>query len=832
MKREELWPGITLGEEIGFGSYGTVYRAQLDGKEYALKKICIPGEAEGDESWEQLAKDNPVRKEWARKRTEELLGEVRMLQKFREDPHIVSVADYRVRETDTGYELYLLMEMLEPFSEYITSHRMGEDEVIRLGMDLCSALETCERENVVHRDLKPDNVLVTKDGRFKLCDFGEAKDLERTVSVHSVRGTFSYMAPEVYHGQRYDRRADIYELGLILYRLLNGGKEPFLDPSARIVSPKEREEAMNRRMNGEGLPAPAKASDGMAEILLKACAYYPEKRYDSASALKADLMRLQKGSYRVRKKKTGRYGKRKRADYVKAAVISLLAVAAAVALFLVGHYEYRERFVNYCDTELQKELEETFGIRSEARLNGNGVLYINSMEDLFCTEDGRYPWMLQKDRIRKVVFGKDMRGNVSDPGGTKAFSVHSPNTPGITMQLPGIDGYISPEAFSNCRNLTEVTINSDVFCTEDCIFFRECSNLAKINCPADTDFILGITEEALKDTAWYQAEGCRVLGTTLVRYNGDREVLDDIPDSVIRIDTAAFMGREKLKTVILPEGVRVISRYAFEGCTALEEVTLPESLTAIEDGAFEGCASLRRLEIPQNVTAVGYGAFHGCSSLRELTVHPDSAAFAVDGGVLYSADGRELLWCSPAAQGTLRIPDSVETVRAQAFVDAGGLECLEVPETLILPTDLIGYCAKLIDVAVPEGNPSLIRIGSLLCNRDGGSLILCMRDAEGSVEVPEGVRAITEYAFAACHGVTEVILPDSLGYIMTGAFQDCTGLTALTIPSSVSMIANQVFDGCTSLKDLYFQGTEEAWQSMTARFDLGLSEDVTLHFGN
>ncbi len=829
MKCEQLWPGITLGEEIGFGSYGTVYRACLDGKEYALKKICIPGDAEEGETWKQLAKDDPDRKAWAKKRTEELLDEVRILQRFRDDPHIVSVMDHRVRETEEGYELYLLMEMLEPFSEYAATHRLGEAEAVRLGLDLCSALERCEREKIVHRDVKPDNILVTKEGAFKLCDFGEAKDLERTVSVHSVRGTFSYMAPEVYHGKRYDRRADIYELGLILYRLMNGGKEPFLDPSERIVSPKEREEALNRRMNGEAIPAPADASPGLAEILLKACAYYPEKRYDSASALKADLARLQRGVYRVRKKKTARYGKRKPADYVKAAAVSVLAVAAAVALFLVGRYAYRERFVNYCDAELQKELEAS-GIHNTARLNGNGVLYINSMEDLFCTEDGRYPWMLQKDRIKKVVFGKDMKGYVTDPGGMKVASYRSQNYPGFVMDNPDIDGYISPDALSNCRNLTEVTINSDVFCTEDCIFFRECGNLAKINCPADTEFTLGIDEAVLSDTAWYRAEGCRVLGTTLVRYNGDRETLDDVPASIRRIETAAFSGQEQLKTVILPEGVRVIARCAFEGCTALEEVRLPESLTTIEGGAFEGCASLRRLEIPQNVTAIGYGALRGCGSLDGLTVHPDNTAFAVEGGVLYSADGRELIWCSPAVQGTLRIPDSVETVKNQAFSDANRLERLEILTTLPISTDAFGACPRLIDVVLPDNDPPFLREGELLYGPDGSSVLLCMRDAAGSVLVADGARVLMAYAFASCGGVTEVVLPDTMGYIMNQAFLDCTGLTELTIPASVSMIANHAFDGCASLKDIYFQGTEEAWQSMTARFDLGLPENVTIHF--
>ena len=201
MNSESPWNQMTVGEEIGSGSYGTVYRVYLNGHPYAMKQICIPGDPSVEkELLRKLGSAEAVR-EYCRKVAEELLNEVSILKRFQDDPHIVAVLDDRVMETETGYEIDLLMECLEPLPEYETKHRIREEDCIRLGIEICCALETCKKEGIVHRDLKPDNILVTDDGHFKVCDFGEARKMEKTFLSASVKGTFAYMAPEVYHGK-------------------------------------------------------------------------------------------------------------------------------------------------------------------------------------------------------------------------------------------------------------------------------------------------------------------------------------------------------------------------------------------------------------------------------------------------------------------------------------------------------------------------------------------------------------------------------------------------------------------------------------------------------
>ena len=108
----------------------------------------------------------------------------------------------------------------------------------------------------------------------------------------SQKGTVSYMAPEVARGMDYDARVDIYSLGIMLYRLLNRNRMPFLESDKQMTSPAERKNAVDRRMRGEVLPPPCEASPDLARLILKACAYHPEGRFASAEEMKNALLRI------------------------------------------------------------------------------------------------------------------------------------------------------------------------------------------------------------------------------------------------------------------------------------------------------------------------------------------------------------------------------------------------------------------------------------------------------------------------------------------------------------------------------------------------------------
>src|SRR5699024_9189261 len=151
------------------------------------------------------------------------------------------------------------MELLKPLNEYTRKRTITRQDVIRLGIDLCKALELCQKYNIIHRDVKPENIFISDAGDYKLGDFGIARTVEKTTSGLSNKGTYTYMAPEVYKGEAYGSTVDIYSLGIVLYRLLNGNRTPFLPAAPAPITHADRENALVKRLSGAVLPPPSHA---------------------------------------------------------------------------------------------------------------------------------------------------------------------------------------------------------------------------------------------------------------------------------------------------------------------------------------------------------------------------------------------------------------------------------------------------------------------------------------------------------------------------------------------------------------------------------------------
>ena len=292
------WPEWKIVEKIGEGSFGKVYKARRteQGKTFysAIKVITIPSNAGELSSVRSENPDEQSVKEYFYSLVEECIQEVNTMEYFRGNSHVVSVEDYKVMEylDDIGWDIYIRMEYLTSFLDYCAGRALTEEDVIHLGIDLCKALEYCQCQNIIHRDIKPENIFVSRFGEFKLGDFGIARELDRTMSGLSKKGTFSYMAPEMYRGETYDARVDIYSLGIVLYKLRNHNRLPFISLKKQLITYRDKEEALNRRMAGEKLPVPAEAGEAFAEVILKACAYDRHDRYESAEEFRMALEQI------------------------------------------------------------------------------------------------------------------------------------------------------------------------------------------------------------------------------------------------------------------------------------------------------------------------------------------------------------------------------------------------------------------------------------------------------------------------------------------------------------------------------------------------------------
>lgn len=294
----KIWPGWTATRLIGEGSFGKVYeivRNNFGIEEHsALKIITIPSSQAELQSLKNDGMDDASATEYYRGLVDEFVQEIALMSKLKGNTNIVNYEDYAVIEhnVSVGWDILIRMELLMDLPSYIRDHSLSTKDVINLGIDVCNALEACQTQKIIHRDIKPDNIFISQSGEYKLGDFGVARTIEKTVSGLSKKGTYTYMAPEVYKGESYGSTVDIYSLGIVMYKLLNFNREPFLPPHPQPIKYSDKNNALVRRISGDLIPAPANTDGPLSKIILRACAYKSSERYQSASEMKKDLTAL------------------------------------------------------------------------------------------------------------------------------------------------------------------------------------------------------------------------------------------------------------------------------------------------------------------------------------------------------------------------------------------------------------------------------------------------------------------------------------------------------------------------------------------------------------
>ena len=214
---------------------------------------------------------------------------------------------------------------------------------------------------------------------------------------------------------------------------------------------------------------------------------------------------------------------------------------------------------------------------------------------------------------------------------------------------------------------------------------------------------------------------------------------------------------DKIKKVLIEDGVTSIGDFAFCGCLGLTSVTIPNSVTSIGEAAFYDCLCLTSVTIPNSVTSIGESAFHGCKRLTSITI-PNSVT---------SIGEKDFEGCTGLTSVT--IPNSVTSIGFSAFVGCSGLTSVTIPNSVTSIGDYAFYnCSCLTSLTI--GN---------------------------------SVTSIGYSAFCDCSGITSVSIPNSVTSIGEKAFYGCSSLTSLTIPNSVTSIGKNVFYGCSGVKEIY-----------------------------
>ena len=201
---------------------------------------------------------------------------------FSESRNIVNYYEYTVIKESNCFYVLILRELMTPLSEHIKDRRIKQKEAVKLGWDICNAIEEFRQAGIIHKHITTDNIFIGDNSSFKLGDFG-IDSMYRKKS-----GTGSYKAPELFAGKE-SFSADIYALGMVLYRLMNNNRGPFLPEYPAPVSFEDRERASSRRLRGDMFPMPSNADSSLARIIFTATAYRPEERYASPLQMKEDI---------------------------------------------------------------------------------------------------------------------------------------------------------------------------------------------------------------------------------------------------------------------------------------------------------------------------------------------------------------------------------------------------------------------------------------------------------------------------------------------------------------------------------------------------------------
>lgn len=286
-----LWGAWQAEALIGEGSYGRVYsisREDIGGRYFsALKHIHIPrSDAEVAEA-QQVGMDEASISFYFGDMASRIVSEIKTMYTLRGQPNIVSYEDHLIlhEEGALTWDVFLRMELLQPLPDYLETHAFLPGDVRRLGLEICAALAACAKRGIIHRDIKDGNIFRTEEGAFKLGDFGIARTMMEQTHSMTMRGTPVYLAPEVFHGQPYDARVDLYSLGILLYKLLNGRRYPFLPAAPAPIGYGDVEKAFATRMQGVPVPPPAQGDAALQAAVRKACSYRPEDRYQTAEEM-------------------------------------------------------------------------------------------------------------------------------------------------------------------------------------------------------------------------------------------------------------------------------------------------------------------------------------------------------------------------------------------------------------------------------------------------------------------------------------------------------------------------------------------------------------------
>lgn len=686
--------------------------------------------------------------------------EVRLMANLRGNTNIVDYLDYKFvdwsDESSFGRDMLIRMEFLHDLRGELRNGKLFEEsEVIKLGRDICAALVLCHSKNILHRDIKPENIFINEDGNYKLGDFGVSKIMSTApMSMASTGiGTPEYAAPEQFSG-KHDKRVDIYSLGLVLYELSNQNKLPF------AASTYVRQEEVQKRQMGTPLPHPSNASSALTQVILKACAFKAEDRYQTAQDFLKALISLEdteapvvvsnipntyatipaqnayttmpasnqantQTGYETTPAQVNGFSKgtvepntqeNKESNKSKliAAVLGVVAVIAILVVIVsMNGKEKNETHIggtNTTQSGQQESKDDTTETTTDTSHHG-----VSELQNLSAEYIGKVL------KVGDSITSSDVLVMGSFAGGRKE-----------TIS----DFSISPQMASQPGELT-IEIKSGEKSVQLTVTVLPCNDP---NANSPTDFAYRIEDG----------------GVTITKYVGEQTKvvipywIEDKP--VTAIESLS----DDVTVVVMPDSIKYLKRHCFSGNMNLISVTVSGGLTGMGDNVFYQCKNLKSVTFNEGITTIGDSMFAYCESIESITI-PDSVLTIEDGA-----------FCGNASMQSLTIGSNVTSIGASAFND----------------------CRKITEVIIPDSVTYLGRHAFSGCSN------------LKSLVVGNGITTMGDNTFYQCTNLSDITIKDGATLIGDSMFSACKSLKSISLPASLASIEDDAFSYCDALEEI------------------------------
>ena len=275
---EPLWDEWRMDKFLYEGNLSNIYQVKNKENIGVIKVISVPkiqtevGNGQNLENREQM-------NNYFREVVSVLENEISKLSILQEIPNILTYKKYQAfeRSTEIGFDFILLMDKEQSLLEYVASKKITNKEIVRIVKEVAEILEKAHSEDIIHKDIKVENIFIGKNGEGILGDFALARKIESFQSRSYRKMDNVYTAPEVMSEYDYNVSTDIFALGMVLYLLLNNGEIPI---------------SCDRRTFKTEVPKPERAKEKLGSIALKAIAYRARDRYASAKEIYNALCEL------------------------------------------------------------------------------------------------------------------------------------------------------------------------------------------------------------------------------------------------------------------------------------------------------------------------------------------------------------------------------------------------------------------------------------------------------------------------------------------------------------------------------------------------------------